>query len=135
MEDITKPIILFDGVCNYCNSMVNFIIGQDKQKKFVFAPLQSATAQQLLRQHNLLSTDFDSFVLIDQQKARLRSSAALYVFNKLPWYWKWTQLFWIVPPFLRNALYDLVARNRYKWFGKKDSCIIPTPELKERFLS
>ena len=135
MEEVSKPVILFDGVCNYCNSMVNFIIRQDKQNKFLFAPLQSATAQQLLRQYGLPSTDFDSFVLIDRQKARLRSSAALHVFSKLPWYWKWSQIFWIVPPFLRNAVYDLIARNRYRWFGKKDSCMIPTPELKARFLN
>ena len=133
MEE-TKPIILFDGVCNYCNSMVNFVIRQDKKNKFLFAPLQSAPAQHLLRQYNLSSTDFDSFVLIDRNKATLRSTAALRVLNHLPWYWKWTQIFWIIPSFLRNAVYDVIARNRYKWFGKKDSCMIPTGEVKARFL-
>jgi predicted DCC family thiol-disulfide oxidoreductase YuxK len=135
MEDISKPIILFDGVCNYCNSMVNFIIRQDKHKKFVFAPLQSSTGQQLLHRHHLPSSDFNSFVLIEQQKAYLRSSAALHVLNKLPWYWKWTQFFWIIPSFLRDAVYNLIARNRYKWFGKKETCMIPTPDLKARFLN
>jgi predicted DCC family thiol-disulfide oxidoreductase YuxK len=133
MEE-TKPVILFDGVCNYCNSIVNFIIRQDKQNKFLFAPLQSAIAQQLLRQYDLPSSDFDSFVLVDRKKASLRSAAALLVLSKLPWYWKWTQLFWIVPPFLRNAVYNIIARNRYKWFGKKDSCMIPTAEVKAKFL-
>ena len=129
-----KPIILFDGVCNYCNSLVNFLIRQDKQNKFLFAPLQSATAQQLLRKHGLAPADFDSFVLVDQNAVSLRSTAALKVLNHLPWYWKWTQLFWIVPRFLRNGVYNLVARNRYKWFGKKDTCMIPTPETKDKFL-
>ncbi len=135
MEELSKPVILFDGVCNYCNSMVNFVIRQDKQNKFLFAPLQSAFAQQLLRQYQLPSSDFDSFVLVHRKKASLRSSAALRVLGKLPWYWKWTQIFWIIPPFLRNAAYDLIARNRYKWFGKKDSCMIPTAEVKDKFLT
>ena len=129
-----KPIILFDGVCNYCNSIVNFIISQDKRAKFVFAPLQSAPGQQLLQQHNLPSTDFDSFVLIDNHKTYLRSSASLHVFKKLPWYWQWTQIFWIVPARVRDAIYNLVARNRYKWYGKKESCMIPTPVVKVRFI-
>jgi len=134
MDHPAKPIILFDGVCNYCNSMVNFIIGQDTQKRFVFAPLQSISGQQLLRDHHLPFNDFDSFVLIDHGKAYMRSSASLNVFKKLPWYWKWTQFFWIVPPFLRDAVYNVIARNRYKWFGKKEACMIPGPELKARFL-
>lgn len=134
MDPIDKPIILFDGVCNYCNSMVNFIIRQDKQKKFVFAPLQSARGRQLLLQYHLPAHDFDSFVLIHGQKARLRSSAVLNVLKSLPWYWKWTQIFWIFPPFVRDGVYNLIARNRYRWFGKKESCMIPTPETKARFL-
>jgi predicted DCC family thiol-disulfide oxidoreductase YuxK len=135
MHDLaSKPIILFDGVCNYCNSIVNFIIRQDRHAKFVFAPLQSKPGQQLFQQHNLPSADFDSFVLIDNQKTYLRSSASLHVFKKLPWYWQWTQIFWIVPRPVRDAVYNLVARNRYKWFGKKESCMIPTPEVKARFL-
>ena len=135
MTDVTRPIILFDGVCNYCNSIVNFIIRQDKQKKFFFAPLQSKAGQQLLLEYQLPHVNFDSFVLIDQNKAWLRSTASLQVFKKLPWYWKWTQIFWAVPAFLRDAVYNLVARNRYKWFGKKESCMIPTPELRARFLT
>ena len=134
MDESPKPIILFDGVCNYCNAMVNFIIRQDREKKFIFAPLQSVTAQQLLLLHNLPLSDFNSFVLIHERKAYLRSSASLHVFNKLPWYWKWTQLFWIIPAFLRDGVYNLIARNRYNWFGKKEACMVPTPELKTRFL-
>lgn len=131
---INQPVILFDGVCNYCNSIVNFIIRHDKQNRFVFAPLQSPTGQELLREYQLPLNDFNSFVLIDRQKALLRSSAALQVLRQLPWYWQWTQAFWIIPAFLRDAVYNLIARNRYRWFGKKDSCMIPTAEVKSRFL-
>ena len=115
--------------------MVNFIIRQDREKKFMFAPLQSQTGQEFLRRYKLPQQDFDSFVLIDGDKAWLRSTASLQVLKKLPFYWKWTQVFWIVPAFLRDAVYNFIARNRYKWFGKKETCMIPTPELRARFLS
>src|SRR6185436_2636113 len=95
------PVILFDGVCNYCNSMVNFIIRQDKKKKFRFAALQSEAGQQLLREHSLPVSDFDSFILISGGKIYKSSTAALKLYNHLPWYWKWTQAFWIFPRFLR----------------------------------
>jgi predicted DCC family thiol-disulfide oxidoreductase YuxK len=129
-----KPVILFDGVCNYCNSMVQFIIRQDKQQKFLFAPLQSDAGRQLLQAYQLPEKDFNSFVLIDKNKSYLRSSASLQVFKNLPWYWKWTQVFWIVPLFIRDGIYNFIARNRYKWFGKKETCMIPSPEVKMRFL-
>src|SRR5688572_6762145 len=123
MTHLGKPVILFDGVCNYCNSLVNFIIRQDKQRTFVFAPLQSSAGQKLLLEHKLPSNDLDSFVLVENNKAYLRSTASLRVLKKLPWYWKWTQVLWIVPRSLRDGVYNFIARNRYKWFGKKDSCM------------
>jgi predicted DCC family thiol-disulfide oxidoreductase YuxK len=130
----TPPIILFDGVCNFCNAAVNFIIKQDKKKVFRFAALQSSTGQKLLEVFNLPKEGFDSFVLIDGGKVYIKSSAGLRVYGKLPWYWKWTQVAWIGPRFLRDGVYDFIARNRYKWFGKKEACIIPTPELRSRFI-
>ncbi len=129
-----NPVILFDGVCNFCNSMVNFIIRQDKKKIFRFASLQSAYGQKLLEENGLKSIGNDSFVLFENGKAYQRSTAALRVNNKLPWYWKWTQLGWILPSFIRDGIYNWIARNRYKWFGKKDKCMIPSQELKDRFL-
>lgn len=129
-----KPVILFDGVCNYCNSMVNFVIRQDSEKKFRFATLQSDGGQKLLEEFELPKQDFNSFVFIQNNKAYLQSTAALKVMNLLPWYWKWTQAFWIIPKFLRDAVYDFVAKNRYKWFGRKEVCMIPTPEVRHRFL-
>ena len=129
------PVILFDGVCNFCDSAINFVLKQDKKKIFRFATLQSEAGQELLQQHNLSTKDFDSFVFIDGGKAYKKSAASLRVMNKLPWYWKEVQLFRIIPTIFRDAIYDYIARNRYKMFGKKDQCMVPTPELRSRFLS
>ena len=129
-----KPIILFDGVCNFCNAGVNFIINQDKKKVFRFAALQSDAGQRLAEEYHLPKKDFDSFILIDKGKVYNKSAAGFKVYGKLPWYWKWTQVFWIVPRFITDAVYDFVARNRYKWFGKRDECMLPTPEIRSRFL-
>ena len=118
METEVHPVILFDGVCNFCNAGVNFIIRQDKKKIFRFAALQSGAGQKILQHFNLPKEGFDSFVLIDNGRAYKKSTAGLKVYNKLPWYWKWTQLGWIAPRFVRDAVYDFIARNRYKWFGK-----------------
>jgi predicted DCC family thiol-disulfide oxidoreductase YuxK len=129
------PVILFDGVCNFCNGAIDFVIKQDKKKVFRFAPLQSAAGQQLLEKYNLDQTDLKSFVLIKSGKTYKKSVAALEVMNTFPWYWKEVQILRIVPTFLRDQIYDWVARNRYKWFGKKEVCMIPSPELRSRFLS
>jgi predicted DCC family thiol-disulfide oxidoreductase YuxK len=129
------PVILFDGVCNFCDSAVNFVLKQDKKGIFRFAPLQSEAAQKLLQQYNLSTKDFDSFILIDDGKVYKKSSASLQVMNKLPWYWKEVQIFRIIPTIFRDAIYDFIAKHRYKWFGKKDQCMVPTPEIRSRFLS
>ena len=129
-----QPVILFDGICNFCNAIVNFIISQDKKNIFLFAALQSDAGKKLLEQYKIDWKASDSFVVIENDKVYLKSNAALKLYNKLPWYWKWSQLFWIVPKFIRDWVYDVIAKNRYKWFGKKEECMVPTPELKERFL-
>lgn len=129
-----KPIILFDGVCNFCNSAVNFIIRQDKKRIFRFAPLQSAAGQALLKKHGLSAADLSSFVLIEKGRAYKRTTAALMVANHLPVYWRWTNLFWVIPASIRDIVYNIIARNRYKWFGRKEECMIPTPDLRSRFL-
>ena len=130
-----NPIILFDGVCNFCNTAINFVLKQDKKGIFRFAPLQSEVGQRLLQEYNLSTKEFDSFVLIDNGKVYKKSAASLRVMNKLPWYWKEAQLLRIIPTALRDAIYDFIAKNRYKWFGKKDQCMIPTPEVRSRFLN
>lgn len=127
-------IILFDGVCNLCNSSVNFIIDRDKNNKFKFAALQSETGQKFLEKFSLNASEFDSVILIDDNKFYTKSTAALKIAKEFPSLWKLFYAFIIIPAPLRNVLYDLVAKNRYRLFGKKDSCRMPTPELKEKFL-
>ncbi|MCC6288665.1 MAG: thiol-disulfide oxidoreductase DCC family protein [Chitinophagaceae bacterium] len=127
-------IILFDGVCNLCNSSIQFVLKKDKKKQFYFTSLQSNAGQQLLKQYQLSPNKFDSFVLIENNKAYTRSTAALRVVKKLSGLWPLLYIFIIIPPFIRNTVYDWVARNRYKWFGKSESCMLPTPELNARFV-
>lgn len=134
MKENKNPVILFDGVCNLCNNSVQFVIKRDKKKQFYFTSLQSNAGQQLLKQYQLSPGKFDSFVLIENGKAYTRSTAALRVVKRLGGLLSFLYAFIIIPPFIRNAIYDYVARNRYKWFGKSESCMLPTPELKARFL-
>ena len=128
-----KPVILFDGICNLCSGSVQFILKRDKEKKFLFASLQSPYGQDLLKQFDLPVNIFNSFILFDNGKVLTRSTAALKIFSQLKG-WKWVKVFGAVPKFIRDAVYNLIARNRYKWFGKKEECWVPTPELKARFL-
>jgi predicted DCC family thiol-disulfide oxidoreductase YuxK len=129
-----NPVILFDGVCNLCNNSVQFVINHDEKKLFRFASLQSTAGQALLKEYQLPETNFSSFVLIKNGEVFLKSTAALTVAKELKGLVKIIYIFIIVPSFIRNWVYNLIAKNRYKWFGKKDSCMIPTPELQSRFL-
>lgn len=127
-------IILFDGVCNFCNFWVNFIIDRDKNDSFRFAALQSEKGQTLLRKYGLNTNDFDTFILIANEKYYSKSTAALMIAKKLKSPLRILYAFIILPKFLRNFLYDIVAENRYKIFGKRDVCRVPTPEERNRFL-
>ena len=129
-----KLIILFDGVCNFCNFWVNFLIDRDKKDILRFTALQSEKGNELLKKYNLSTNDFDTFVLIDDKKFYIKSTAALKVAKILPGLWPALYVFIIIPKPVRNFLYSLVAKNRYKIFGKKDSCRIPTPEERSKFL-
>lgn len=122
-------------MCNLCNSAVQFIIKRDKKKQFFFAALQSGKGQALLKEFNLSTTELNSFILVYNGKAYKRSSGALYVAKLLGGFWKLFYGFIIIPSFIRDAVYNFIAKNRYKWFGKKESCMMPTPELKARFLN
>ncbi len=128
-------IILFDGVCNVCNGAVQFIIKRDKKNHFRFASLQSSEGQKLLAHHELPVNDFNSFVLVENGRAYTRSTGALKVTKKLSGLWSLLYGFIVVPKFVRDNIYNLIAKNRYKWFGKKDSCMIPTPEIMAKFLN
>lgn len=129
-----KHIILFDGVCNLCNNAITFVIQRDRKDVFVYAPLQSKAGELLAKQHNIDTNKVDSIILIKNQKTFTKSTAALRIAQNLSGLWPALVAFLIIPPFIRNWVYDYVAKNRYKWFGKKDACMIPTPELKAKFL-
>lgn len=128
------PVILFDGVCNLCNSSVQFVIERDKKKQFRFASLQSDYGQEQQKKYGLLDKNVDSIVLIENGKAYIKSTAALRIAKRLGGLYPLAYGFIIIPAFLRNIVYDFIARNRYKWFGKQESCWLPTPDLKSRFL-
>lgn len=127
-------IILFDGVCNLCNSSVNFVIRHDKKNLFKFAALQSDVGASLIQKYGIDTSETDSIILIENNKAYVKSTAALRVARHLNKGYPLFYAFMIIPNFIRNWVYDYIAKNRYKWYGKKDSCMIPTPELKEKFL-
>lgn len=131
----TNPIILFDGVCNLCNRSVQFVIRHDTHALFRFASLQGKTGQQLLQQYGLSDALMNSFVLIQNNKAFTKSTAALLVSKQLSGPIKLLYAFLLVPPFIRDAVYKLIAKNRYKWFGRKDTCMVPSKLLVNRFLN
>lgn len=129
-----NPILLFDGVCNLCNGAVQFIIKNDKNKRFRFATLQSEAGIELSKKYGLPIDRMDTFVVIKKNKSYTRSTAALEVAKMLGSFWSLAYVFILVPPVIRDAIYNWVAKNRYSWFGKKESCMVPTPDLRERFL-
>ncbi|MFC7357156.1 thiol-disulfide oxidoreductase DCC family protein [Jejudonia soesokkakensis] len=127
-------IVLFDGVCNLCNTSVTFLIKRDKNDVFRFAALQEEPGVSLLQKYHIDPKETDSIILIDNGKAYVKSSAALRAAKYMSGFYPILYGFMIVPKFIRNAVYDYIAKNRYKWYGKKESCMIPTPELKQKFL-
>ena len=135
MREPSKPksIVLFDGVCNLCNSAVQLIIRRDPQAHFQFASLQSKQGQQLLVGHRLEGY-LESIVLMEDSKIYTASAAALRIAQRLSGLWPLFYIFMIIPRPMRDWAYSIIARNRYRWFGRRDECMIPTPNLRERFL-
>ncbi|KAJ1401100.1 thiol-disulfide oxidoreductase DCC [Ochromonadaceae sp. CCMP2298] len=131
---MTKPVIFFDGLCNLCNSSVQFVIERDKNKKFLFASLQSELAKNNLPEALIGEDSLQTIVLKKDDKLLTKSTAALTIARTLSGLWPMLYLFILVPSFIRDFVYDLIGKNRYKWFGKKDHCMIPSKELKSRFL-
>jgi predicted DCC family thiol-disulfide oxidoreductase YuxK len=128
-------IVLFDGTCNLCNATIGFVIPRDRTGRLRFASLQSAVGQELLRRHGIPAPSTpDSIVYIEGERAFTRSDAALAIAGRLDRPWPLCGLFWYVPRSLRDAVYSFVARNRYRWFGRTETCQLPTPELRDRFL-
>jgi len=135
MVENGKKIILFDGVCNLCNSSIQFVIKHDTEDVFRYAALQSEIGQQLTSERGIDTSTVDSIVLIDPGVAYYtKSDAALEIGKDLKGYQTLSRFFKLFPAGFRNVIYDFVARNRYKWYGKQDACMIPTPELKAKFL-
>jgi predicted DCC family thiol-disulfide oxidoreductase YuxK len=128
-------IVLFDGVCNFCNSSVNFLLRRDRKGVFRFAALQSEAGRKVLAEAGLHDRDLDSMVLIEGGEASVKSTAALKAARRLPGLWFMTGLFLLVPRRLRDWCYDAFAARRYRWFGKREVCMVPTPEMRSRFLS
>ena len=130
-----KSIILFDGVCNLCNASVNFVIKHDKKAQFLFASFQSDAAKEILLQFNLENLNAGTVILVEGNKAYDKSTAALKIIKRLDGGgFKAIYAFFIIPKFFRDWIYSFIAQNRYKWFGKRESCMIPSHELKNRFL-
>jgi predicted DCC family thiol-disulfide oxidoreductase YuxK len=130
-----KPIILFDGVCNLCNGSVLFIIKRDSQSRLKFASLQSEYGSEQMKRFHLPLSSLNSVLLIKNGKLFQKSEAALEIARMLDGIWPGMYAFKIVPLFIRNFIYDWIAKNRYRWFGKKEACMIPTPEMKARFVN
>ena len=130
-----KKIILFDGICNLCNSAVTIVIKQDKKNKFLFAAIQSKKGKEIVDYLEIDIAKIDSIILYEPGVSyEVKSNAALKIMNDFGQFWQLTKLLWVFPKGFRNQVYDFIAKNRYKWFGKKESCMIPTKDLKAKFL-
>lgn len=129
-----ERLIVFDGVCNWCNAWVDFTIARDPQGMFKFGTLQSAKGQQALNDLRLPSDDFETFLLLEQGRVFTKSTAALRILKQLSGLWPLFYLGIVIPRPLRDAIYDYVARRRYRWMGKADTCRVPTPAERDRFV-
>lgn len=130
-----KKIILFDGICNLCNGFIQFVIKRDKEDLFRYASLQSDIGQKLITERGIDTKTIDSVVLIEPGIAYyIKSDAALQIGKNIKGYRTVSKLLYLISRSLRNIVYDFIARNRYRWYGKKEQCMIPSPELKAKFL-
>ena len=131
----TQPIVLFDGYCNFCNDSVNFVIRRDPRALFKFAPLDSAAGRQLISRYNNSGPLPDSVVLVEDGKLYTRTTASLRIAKRLRFPWPILYGLIVIPRPVRNWLYDQFARRRYRWFGKRESCVVPTPDVRSRFVA
>jgi predicted DCC family thiol-disulfide oxidoreductase YuxK len=130
----TERVILFDGECNLCNGFVGFVLPRVPAGNFKFASLQSPFGQELLSGHALPTNTLDSVVLSEEGRVYSRSTAVLRILRRLSGLWPLLYAFFLVPRPIRDAVYDFIGRNRYRWFGRRESCLMPTPENRKRFL-
>lgn len=134
IEELHKVILLFDGYCNLCNGCVKFVLKHEKNSLVKFASLQSETGEKLLNKYHINPKTTDSLVLIENGKAYIKSTAALKLSKYMKGIYPFCMVFIIVPPIIRNWVYDFIAKHRYKWFGKSDTCMVPDKNLANRFL-
>lgn len=127
-------IVLFDGVCNFCNASINFVIERDKAGYFKFAPLQSEIGEKVTAEHRIDTVETDSVILVEDEKFYTHSTAALRIARRLDGFWSVAYALIVVPRPIRDFFYKLLAKNRYKLFGRQEQCMIPTPEVRARFL-
>lgn len=129
-----ERVIVFDGVCNFCNAFVNFVMDRDSRGVFKFGTLQSQPAQEILRQLHLSTRDYETFLLLEDGKVFSKSTAALKILRGLHGCWPWLYAFIIIPRPLRDLLYSFIARHRYQWMGKSETCRVPSPKERARFI-
>ena len=132
--EIPDNLVLFDGVCNLCNALVQFVIRHDPKAKFRFAAIQSDIGRTIFQKYGMDPADLQTFVFISDNQIFLRSSAAIAVISRFGGAWRMCAIFWLIPRFVRDAVYSAIAKNRYRWFGRKETCMIPTPGIEKRFL-
>lgn len=137
MESNTQynALVLFDGLCNFCNSSVNYVVKHDKLNRFKFAPLQSEKGQLLLNKYHIDTAKTDSIVFILNEKSYIKSTAAILIAKQLGGMHILLSVFLIIPSFVRDFIYDFIAKNRYKWFGRKEVCMVPSEEVKSKFIA
>ncbi|UIN49465.1 thiol-disulfide oxidoreductase DCC family protein [Bacillus safensis] len=128
-------LILFDGVCNVCSGAVQFVIKRDPNERMMFASLQSDTGQRILKENGLPLDEFNSFIYIEKGTLYTKSTGILKAARHLKGIYRWSFLLLSIPRPIRDWFYQLIAKNRYKWFGQKTSCMMPTPDIQKRFLS
>lgn len=129
-----ESVIFFDGVCNLCNNAVDFIVRRDRRRSFRYGSLQSPQAQYILARHRFDVQNMDTMVLLKNNRLYFRSDAILEICRDLPWPWNWAVALKIVPRAVRDMVYRWISRNRYGWFGQRDTCRVPTPEERSLFL-
>jgi len=129
-----ERVIVFDGVCNFCNAFVNFVLERDSRELFKFGTLQSQSAQDILTQLHLSTRDYETFLLLENGNVFTKSTAALKILRCLSGFWPWLYVFIIIPRPLRDLVYSVIARHRYQWMGKSDTCRVPSPEERARFI-
>ena len=129
-----KVIIIFDGNCNFCSRWVLFIISRDGYDRFRFTASQMPAAKHILEKYNVTDDVINTFILVEDDHVYARTAGILRIFKNLPGLWPALYIFRIVPPFLRDPVYNFIARNRYKWFGKREECFVPDEKMKSKFL-